>query len=105
MFSGRNGLQYRGQLRIADQGWSFTWSLARYLQLLTVKTYLVTKHSYSKPRILIDTLVRTKQQKSDMRFGTWDVRSLCGAGSLTVEARKLARYVIRFGGCAGGLFG
>jgi len=46
-----------------------------------------------------------KQQKSDMRFVTWNVRRLYGAGSLTVEARKLARYIIRFGGCAGGLFG
>jgi len=27
-----------------------------------------------------------------MRFGTWNVRSLCRAGSLTAAARKLARY-------------
>jgi len=27
-----------------------------------------------------------------MRFGTWDVRSLYRAGSLTAAARKLARY-------------
>jgi len=36
-----------------------------------------------------------------MRLGVWDVRSLYRAGSLTVEARELARYIIRFGGCAG----
>jgi hypothetical protein len=28
----------------------------------------------------------------DMRFGTWKVRSLYGAGSLTAVARELARY-------------
>jgi len=27
-----------------------------------------------------------------MRFGTWNVRSLYGAGSLTAAARELARY-------------
>jgi len=36
-------------------------------------------------------LVRPEQQK-DMRFGTWNVRSLYRAGSLTAAARELARY-------------
>jgi hypothetical protein len=27
-----------------------------------------------------------------MRFGTWNVRSLCRSGSLTTDARELARY-------------
>jgi len=27
-----------------------------------------------------------------MRFGTWNVRSLCRAGSLSAAARELARY-------------
>ena len=27
-----------------------------------------------------------------MRFGTWNVRNLCRAGSLTAAARELARY-------------
>jgi exonuclease III len=27
-----------------------------------------------------------------MRFGTWNVRSLYGAGSLTAAARELSRY-------------
>jgi hypothetical protein len=27
-----------------------------------------------------------------VRFGTWSVRSLCRAGSLTAAARELARY-------------
>jgi hypothetical protein len=30
------------------------------------------------------------QQKRDMRYGTWNVRSLYRAGSLTATARELA---------------
>jgi len=33
-----------------------------------------------------------KQQKRDMTFGTWNVRSQYWAGSLTAVARELARY-------------
>jgi len=36
-------------------------------------------------------LVRPTQWKRDMRFGTWNVRSLYSAGSLTAAARELAR--------------
>jgi len=36
-------------------------------------------------------LVRPKQWKRDMRFGTWKVRILYRAGSLTAAARELAR--------------
>jgi exonuclease III len=28
----------------------------------------------------------------DMRFGTWNVRSLCGIGSLKTVARELGKY-------------
>ena len=34
-------------------------------------------------------MVQPKQRKRDMRFGTWNVRSLYRAGSLTAAARKL----------------
>ena len=37
-------------------------------------------------------MVRPKERKKDMRFGTWNVRSLYRAGSLTATARELARY-------------
>ena len=33
-----------------------------------------------------------RQRKRDIRVGTWNVRSLCRAGSLKVAARELARY-------------
>ena len=54
----------------------------------------VTKHSYSKPR----TLVGPKKRIRDMRFGTWNVRSLYRAGSLTAAARELARYKLNLVG-------
>ena len=37
-------------------------------------------------------MVHPRQQKRDMRFGTWNVRSLCRAGSFKAAARELARY-------------
>ena len=39
-----------------------------------------------------DPLVHRKQWKRDMRFGTWNVRSLYRSGSLSTAARELARY-------------
>jgi len=43
-------------------------------------------------------LVQPKQRKRDMRFGTWNDRSLYRAGSLTTAARELARYKFRLVG-------
>jgi len=43
------------------------------------------------PRTWTDTLVRHKRRKRDTRFGTWNVRSLYRAGSLTAAARELGR--------------
>ena len=54
--------------------------------------YLVTKYSHRKPRTWTDPLVRPEQLKRDVRFGTWNVRSLYGASSLTAAARELARH-------------
>ena len=44
------------------------------------------------PRAWTDRLVRHKLWKRDMRFGTWNVRSLYRTGSLTPAAIELARY-------------
>ena len=41
------------------------------------------------PRDWTDSLVQPKQLKRDMRFGTWNVRSLYRAGSLTAAAMDL----------------
>jgi hypothetical protein len=37
----------------------------------------------------------------DMRFGTWNVRSLYRAGSLLTESRELARYKLDLVGVQG----
>jgi len=43
-------------------------------------------------------LVRSKQQKRDIRFGSWNVRSLYRAASFTAAAKELARYKLDFMG-------
>jgi exonuclease III len=35
---------------------------------------------------------RPKNRKMDMRFGTWNVRSLCRIGSFRTVARELGKY-------------
>jgi hypothetical protein len=37
----------------------------------------------------LDTLERTKERKKDMRFGTWDVRSLYRSGTLKAVSAEL----------------
>jgi hypothetical protein len=44
------------------------------------------------PWALTDILVRPKQWTRDMRFGTWNVRSMFGSRSLLTVARELVRY-------------
>jgi len=41
---------------------------------------------------LSDTLVRLKQRKRDVRFGTWNVRSVYRSRPFTAAAKELARY-------------
>ena len=52
------------------------------------------KCSRRKPRAGTDTLIRPMQRKRDMRFGSWNVRGLCRAVSLTATPRELARYTL-----------
>ena len=55
------------------------------------QNFHVTNHS-KRSRTWPDTLVRPEQWERDMRFGTWNVRDLYRAGSLTAVVRELARY-------------
>ena len=55
------------------------------------KTGFVTKQIHV-PRAWTDPSVRRKQWKRDIRFGTWNERSLYRCGSLTTVASELARY-------------
>jgi len=56
-----------------------------------LKTGLVTKR-IQLSWAWTDTSVQIKQWKRDMRFGTWNVRSLYRAGSIATAAGKLAWY-------------
>ena len=42
--------------------------------------------------MLLEEISRSTQWKRDIVLGTWNVRSLYRAGSLTTVARELARY-------------
>jgi len=42
--------------------------------------------------VFLEEVSRSRQQKRDIVLGTWNVRSLYRAGSLTAVARELARY-------------
>ena len=42
--------------------------------------------------MLLEEAPRSRQRKRDIVLGTWNVRSLYRAGSLTTVARELARY-------------
>jgi len=50
------------------------------------------KCSRRKPRTQTDTSIRPKQRKGAKRFGTWNVRGLYRAVSLTATPRELATY-------------
>jgi len=47
---------------------------------------------------MADTSLRPKQRNRDMRFCTWNFRSLYRAGSFTVAARELGRYKLDLAG-------
>jgi hypothetical protein len=64
---------------------------ARCYQLLTVETGLVTKQ-IRVPQAWMDPLVHPKRGKRDIRFITWNVRSLCRSGSFMIVSRELARH-------------
>jgi hypothetical protein len=51
----------------------------------------VTK-CYKGPRNWTGTLERPKARKMGMRFGTWNVRSLCRSGSLKTVSGEVAKY-------------
>jgi len=63
----------------------------RCQQLLTLKTYLVTKYSCSKPQSWTNILYNLSN-KMWHEISYVDVRSLRKAGSLIAAARKVVRY-------------
>jgi hypothetical protein len=58
----------------------------------------INRFSYEIRTLASDLLVRPKQRKSVIRFGTWNVRSLYRLGSITAVARELVRYKLHIVG-------
>jgi hypothetical protein len=95
----RNGLQQwrlaanilNKKSRTENKGWPSSLGVGRGVNNpLTVKK-LVTKTS-KEPWTWTDSLdIRPKLWNTDMRFDTWNVRSLYRAGSLKTISRELAR--------------
>src|SRR5215469_6746671 len=72
------------QSRIADEGWTSSLGLGEVL------TTPPLPHSDLREGVFLDGVSRSR--KRDIFLGTWNVRSLHRAGSLTAAARELARY-------------
>jgi hypothetical protein len=71
------------QLRLARKGWTSWLGLGAELTTAHRKNKLVTK-DHKKPQTWTDSLdKRPKRNKMDMRFCTWNVRSMYRAASLT----------------------
>jgi hypothetical protein len=61
-------------------------------QLLTVKNKLVTKCQKGSQTWTDSLDKRPKLRKMDMRFATWNVKSLYRAGSLMTVAKDISKY-------------
>jgi hypothetical protein len=77
-----------------DEGWYSSLGLGVGLN---------THHRYNRVSNLDGFLnKRSKRRNTDMRLGTWNVRSVYRAGSLMTLSRNLSRYrLVRFSGSAG----
>jgi hypothetical protein len=69
-------------------GWAWCY------KLVTVKNKLVTK-CHKEPRTWTDSLdKRPTLRKMDMRFGTWNVRTLYRAGSRMTVAKEIPKETV-----------
>jgi hypothetical protein len=80
------------QSRTADKGRSFSLDIGRGANNSSL--CFVTEHSDRKPRTWTDTLVLPKQWKRDMRFRTWNVRSLQLLGIINVDFEATGQLLI-----------
>jgi len=86
------------QSRSGDKVWSSNIGVERGANnSLSQKFSLVTKRIHF-PRTWTDPVVQRKQWKRDIRFGTWNIRSLYGSGSLTAATRELVTYKLELVG-------
>ena len=49
-------------------------------------------HSDLRAGVFLEKVSHSRKRNRDILLGTWNVRSLCRAGSLMAAARELARY-------------
>jgi hypothetical protein len=80
------------QSRTADSGWSSSLGVGRGAKNPSPLNSLFVTNHYAQPWNKMDYLAQAKHRKMDMRFGTWNVRSLYRSGSFKVVARELGKY-------------
>jgi hypothetical protein len=78
------------QSQTADKGWSYSLEVGRGAATPHRKKFLLLRN-VSK-RLEPDSLARPKQWKKDMRFGTWNIRSLCRVGTIKSVVGELEKY-------------
>jgi hypothetical protein len=77
------------QTRTADKGWASSLGVGLGPYNSSLKNKLVTK-IHKKQQTLTDSLdKRPKRKKIDMRFDTWNVRSMYKGGSLRTVAEEI----------------
>jgi hypothetical protein len=80
------------QSRTADSGWSSSLGVGRGANNPSPQNSLFLTNHYAQPRNRTDYLAQPKHRRMDMRFGTWNVRSLYRSGSFKTVARELVKY-------------
>jgi len=71
------------------KGWSSSLGLCKGITMPHHKIQLVIK-CYTGPQTWMDSLKHPRQWKMGMRFGAWNVRSVCRAGSLKTVTSESA---------------
>jgi hypothetical protein len=80
------------QSRTAGKGWSSSLGVGRGAATPHRKHFFIVTKCFKAPRTWIDSLARPKQWKKDMRFGIWNIRSLCRVGAIKSVVGELERY-------------
>jgi hypothetical protein len=73
---------FNKQSPTANRGWPSSLGVGRGANNHHRKNNIFVAKYLQGPREWTDSLARPKHRKMDMRFGTWNVRSLYRAGSL-----------------------
>jgi hypothetical protein len=69
------------QSQTADKGWSSSLGVVHGANNPSLQKIFVTK-CFKAPWTWTDPLAQPKQWEKDMRFGTWNYRSLCRVGAV-----------------------